>query len=99
MNALARVSLGGGLPADVVFSLELNPTNQVLIAATDSRVYTSEDGGGSWMDASQGLPKRPHRSDLRFVAQPSGQKFLYLSTFGAKAFDRIHDAEVGVKRT
>jgi hypothetical protein len=75
-------------PKGPFFGLEVASSfhGNVLFAATDDKVYTSRDKGlslgNAWMDASQGLPKRPHCGDLRYVPQPSGRKFIYLSTYG-----------------
>jgi hypothetical protein len=53
-----------------------------LYAATDKRVFISSDNGGTWQDASQGLPARPHCSDLRYILTQDGTPALYLSTAG-----------------
>src|SRR5262249_36193224 len=53
-----------------------------LYAATDKRVFISSDNGDTWQDASQGLPARPHCSDLRYIVTKDGASALYLSTWG-----------------
>jgi hypothetical protein len=53
-----------------------------LYAATDKRVFISSDNGDTWQDASQGLPARPHCSDLRYIVTKDGTSALYLSTWG-----------------
>jgi hypothetical protein len=63
------------------FAMELAEGEGYLLAATDKRVVLSQDGGDSWQSASQGLPARPHCSDLRFV-DVDGVRTLYLSTWG-----------------
>ena len=67
---------------EIFYALEMDRTTKVLFAATDSRVYLSRDNGDSWQSASHGLPRRPHCADLRFVAQPDGARYVYLSTYG-----------------
>src|SRR5262249_48917792 len=74
-----------GLPdTDMVYSLALveNTRGRALFVASDSRVYVTRDDGTSWLDASSGLPQRPHCADLSFVDQQGGFGFLYLSTCG-----------------
>jgi hypothetical protein len=76
-----------GLPAETFYGLAVarERENIALYAATDSDVYVSRDPGdalgNTWMRASQGLPKRPHCSDLSYVG-PIGDGWLYLSTYG-----------------
>lgn len=53
-----------------------------LFAANDSDVFQSSDGGVTWQDASQGLPVRPHCSDLRIAPGEQGGRDLYLATYG-----------------
>jgi len=53
-----------------------------LFAANDSDVFVSHDLGMTWVDASRGLPVRPHCSDLRIAADPSGGRDLWLATYG-----------------
>lgn len=55
---------------------------RLLFAATDDKVFVSEDHGDSWRDESSGLPQRPHCSDLAFANQPDGTALLYLATYG-----------------
>jgi hypothetical protein len=77
-------TLSGGLPNEKFFALEADRTAspKTIFAATDAGVYVSGDNGDTWQSASQGLPKRPHCADLRFVTQSSGEHYLYLSTYG-----------------
>ncbi len=53
-----------------------------IFAATDADVFVSEDWGKTWLDASQGLPARPHCSDLRIASDGQGGRDLYLATYG-----------------
>jgi hypothetical protein len=53
-----------------------------LFGATDADVFASDDHGRSWVDASVGLPARPHCADLRIAADGRGGLDLYLSTYG-----------------
>jgi hypothetical protein len=53
----------------------------VIFAATDERVYLSEDAGENWVQASLNLPRVPHCADLR-VARIADAPSLLLSTFG-----------------
>jgi hypothetical protein len=66
----------------LAFALDpVRPSSRVF-AATDSQVFVSEDNGDTWTAASQGLPRRPHCSDLRIAKGKDGAHFLYLSTYG-----------------
>jgi hypothetical protein len=74
----------GGLPDENLFCIATDWTvsPKTLFVATDSRVYVSRNEGRDWTDESIGLPARSHCSDLAFVTQPDGARFLHLSTFG-----------------
>ena len=82
-------------PSGPFYGLEVAPSFEgpALFAATDDRVHVSRDKGialgDSWMLASKGLPRRPHCGDLRYVAQPSGRRFLYLSTYGRSVWRAV----------
>ena len=89
LDALTFVpTLGAGLPAaELLYALEpvIAPGTRVpraLFTATDDRVYISRDDGATWQQASLGLPRRPHCSDLRFAADSQGGFNLYLGTYG-----------------
>jgi hypothetical protein len=69
-----------GLPGDACYALASRGT-EVIFTATDDRVFSSRNMGQSWMNASMGLPKRPHCADLRLSVTQRGS-VLYLSTFG-----------------
>jgi hypothetical protein len=53
-----------------------------IFAATDGDVFVSENNGKSWLDASVGLPMRPHCTDLRLADDGMGGRDLYLATYG-----------------
>ena len=53
-----------------------------IFASTDADVFVSNDRGGSWLDASEGLPARPHCNDLRIADDGQGGRDLYLGTYG-----------------
>ena len=53
-----------------------------LFAASAADVFSSSDGGRTWLDASLGLPASPHCTDLRIGADAGGGSTLYLSTYG-----------------
>jgi hypothetical protein len=90
--------LCAGLPVDQFFyGLEgvLQEDRQVLFAATDERVYMSEDAGDHWVPASANLPRRPHCADLRVVIDQE-EAWLYLSTFGRSVWRaRLHRVRHG----
>jgi hypothetical protein len=88
LNTLRWEPLAGGLPNESFFGLEVDWTAdpKTLFAVTDSRVYASRDNGDTWQSESQGLPRRPHCSDLRFVTKPTGGHYLYSSTYGRSLF-------------
>jgi hypothetical protein len=53
-----------------------------LFAATVADVFSSPDGGKTWIDASLGLPACPHCTDLRIGNDADGGSTLYLATYG-----------------
>jgi hypothetical protein len=53
-----------------------------LFAASDVDVFSSADGGQTWVDASVGLPACPHCTDLRIGSDADGGSTLYLTTYG-----------------
>jgi hypothetical protein len=73
------------LPDTQAFTaLEADHTTQppTLFAATDNRVFESNNGGITWVAAPLGLPVRPHCTDLRFAQQSDGGHYMYLATYG-----------------
>jgi hypothetical protein len=78
------VPLSAGLPLNAEFyALDglANGDRVVVFTATDDKVYLSEDLGETWVQASKGLPRRPHCADLR-VGRLHNEPRLFLSTFG-----------------
>ncbi len=75
--------VGVRVPNEIFYSMDTGfiGSNRSLFVVTDNRVYVSFDNGANWLNASQGLPARPHCADLRFVALSDGN-YLYLSAFG-----------------
>jgi hypothetical protein len=74
---------------DQVFGLETVDEGDrgfALFVATDDRVYVTRDRGVNWLDASIGLPRRPHGCDLHYVVQSDANGYLYLSTYGRSAW-------------
>jgi len=69
-----------GLPGDACYGIASRGT-EMIFTATDDRVFSSRNQGQSWMNASTGLPRRPHCADLRTGTTPGGD-VVYLSTFG-----------------
>jgi hypothetical protein len=53
-----------------------------LWAASDTRVYLSDDLGATWTDESAGLPVRPHCARLTPLYNAAGGAFIALSTYG-----------------
>jgi hypothetical protein len=78
------VAIGSGLPGTPYFGMTndwtVNP--KTLYIATDKDVYVSRHSGNNWEKFSSGLPRRCHASDLRFIVNQDGSRYLYLSTFG-----------------
>jgi hypothetical protein len=73
----------GDFPREFIYAMEADVTTDppTIYAATDAKVYSSNNWGASWGDVSGGLPRRPHCSDLRYFQDETGS-YLYLSTFG-----------------
>lgn len=78
------VQILGGFPSDVIYGMDEDWTTspKTLYVSTDDKVYRSKDEGRSWQDFSQGLPRRPHCGDLRFVMYPDKTRHLFLGTWG-----------------
>lgn len=72
----------GAQCAAIEFSRSKHSDAGRLFGATDWGVYVSDDIGVSWTDASFGLPRRAHVSDLRLARQTNGEQWLYLATYG-----------------
>ena len=64
----------------VIFTADLSSGRLFAASATD--VFSSDDGGQSWKDASLGLPVTPYCTDLRIGADADGGSTLYLTTYG-----------------
>ena len=73
-----------GLPEETFYSLAIDSSvgGSAVFAATDSRVYSSRDGGVTWLVASNGLPERVHCSDLAIGPSFGGNSVMYVSTYG-----------------
>jgi hypothetical protein len=70
-----------GLPGENLFGIGRDGYGRTW-TCTDDKVWVSLDDGGTWKDASVGLPKRPHCSDLRYNFTQQNPPLMYLSTFG-----------------
>src|SRR5262249_49337728 len=81
---------GNGLPTDegslYFMAVDAGRGPAILYVATDYGVHASWDAGANWLPVSQGLPVRSHPSTLRSVTEPSGDRQLYLFTFGRSAW-------------
>lgn len=73
-----------GLPSEAIYSVVVSNAigDPAVFVATDSRVYSSRDGGSTWLLASNGLPERAHCGDLVVGPSFSSNPVMYLSTFG-----------------
>jgi hypothetical protein len=88
----------GDFPSEFIYAMEADLTADppTIYAATDAKVYASDNWGESWSDVSGGLPRRPHCSDLRFYKDESGS-YLYLSTFGRSLWVARLSANIRVR--
>ncbi len=57
-----------------------------VYVSTDSDVFESLDGAGSWGLKTTNLPTRAHLNGLQFVVHADRQAFLYASTYGRGAW-------------
>lgn len=60
----------------------------VLVAATETGVFSSYDEGSTWGPATLGLPGYPWCAELRYVGD-ANRGTLYLSTFGRSTWKAI----------
>ncbi len=97
-TGLPPVGVAGAVPfpSAVIYGLAVDPWNGIFVA-TESKVLRSSDSGGTWFDASAGLPAMPHCADLRAVSHPRGGVTYYLSSWGrslwqAAFLPRVPDA-------
>ena len=90
------VGVGKGLSRDRFMALEATSPKRLftLFAATDKQVFESDDAGDTWQAQSGGLPVRPHCQDLRVATEPTGARFLYLSTYGRSVWRTSLDAPI-----
>jgi len=81
---------GNGLPSTegpfYFMAVDSGRGPAILYVATDYGVHASWDAGENWFPVSQGLPVRSHSSTLRFVTESTGDRQLYLFTFGHSAW-------------
>jgi hypothetical protein len=91
------VPLSDGLPRKESFFALAGVTRgegTVIFAATDDKVYLSEDAGEHWVQASGGLPRRSHCADLQ-TGSIDGVTWLFLSTFGRSVW-RTHLSNLNI---
>ncbi|WP_141540024.1 WD40/YVTN/BNR-like repeat-containing protein [Bacillus cereus] len=81
LDGFAYTTLANGFPGDAFFALEADGDGVVYVA-TDDHVYLSLDQGNTWQRVSLDLPRCVHCSDLHFVQNSDGAKYLYLFTYG-----------------
>jgi hypothetical protein len=74
--------LGGGLPNTLPFTAFEAPDVLSIFAGTRTTVYVTHDLGNSWFTASDGLPTVAQGTDLHYVREPDGNRYLYLATYG-----------------
>jgi len=76
-----------GPAGEVSFNgMAIDNVTRTLFVATEFGVWASYDLGDHWLSISQGLPKCPHSSALRYVQDAAGDRYLYLTTFGRSAY-------------
>jgi hypothetical protein len=98
LETLHWIARAAGLPTNEPFyTLEVDwrSSQPPAFVATDTTVYVTRDEGQSWHQASQGLPARPHCSQLSAVRDKRGT-YLYLSTWGRSVWIARLDADMGV---
>jgi hypothetical protein len=69
-----------------VFAADPRAGSTRIFAATDADVLVSRDDGRTWVNASLGLPARPHCRDLRIAENGRGGHDLYLATYGRSIY-------------
>lgn len=72
---------GTGLDFEPIFGLEVDPWG-VLYAATDDAIYVADKVGAPWQKMPDGLPRRAHLGNLRFMRYPDQGIDLFVTTYG-----------------
>jgi hypothetical protein len=87
LDGLQWVPVAGGLPSgQQQRGMSYDARNHHIFAAFDSTVYRSVDDGKSWNPVDAGLPRTAHCSDLAFAADPAGDAFVYVATWGRSIY-------------
>jgi hypothetical protein len=71
--------IGGGYET---FAAHPGRGSRRIFAASETRVFASEDDGATWANASTGLIRFPVCSDLAIGPDSDGGRVLYLATYG-----------------
>ena len=67
----------------IINGLIINPANpsQMLVSTRRNGVFTTWDGGATWVDESEGLSKYPKAKNIEMVAWDSATGQIYLGTW------------------
>lgn len=78
-NSVGTAILPHNLPFQTIMAKDVN----TLYVASSTAVYDTHDAGGTWSNASVGLPVNITQfGDFHLVTEPSGKTYLYLATYG-----------------
>lgn len=81
----------------VAYGMDVDDTDPdnapILLVSTESKVWATNDVGATWSDVSNGLPRQPHCSDLRF--NRFKRRWL-LGTWGRSLWQAGQLVQVGV---
>jgi hypothetical protein len=75
----------GALPTGQSFISTDGPSLGSVFVTNGQNVFVTHDFGGTWLNASQGLPATPNAGELHFQSQQDGNS-IYLSAYGWSTF-------------
>src|SRR5581483_8447641 len=94
-NGTSWSAVGGGLPTNLAYLAAAAPNLGTIVVANPNAVFSSHDGGSTWMTASNGLPATPMilggtgPEPIRWAAQSDGLIHMYLASRGWSLFEAV----------
>ena len=88
-------AVGGGLPTNLPYLAASAPNLGTIVVANVNAVFSSHDGGSTWLLASNGLPVTPMilggsgPEPVRWAVQSDGLVHMYLASRGWSLFQAV----------